>query len=98
MAVEEQDKEKTTFSTLDGHFEINAMPFGLTNAPATFQRLIECVCAGLVGEQCLIYLDDIIVFSTTLREHLLRLSTVFQALNEDLNHSSVTLLFERFVT
>ena len=81
VAVEEQDKEKTAFSTPDGHFEFNVMPFGLTNAPATFQRLMECVLAGLVGEQCLIYLDDIIVFSSTFKEHVLRLSGVFQALN-----------------
>ena len=37
------------------------MPFGLTNAPPTFQRLMDCVLAGISPEQCLIYLDDIIV-------------------------------------
>ena len=63
VAVEEQDKETTAFSTAEGHLEFNVMPFGLTNTPATFQRLMECVLAGLVGEQCLIYLDNIIVFS-----------------------------------
>ena len=82
VAVEEQDKEKTAFSTTEGHFKFIVMPFGLTNAPATFQRLMECVLAGLVGEQCLIYLDDIIVFSSTFKEHLLHLFGVFQALNE----------------
>ena len=82
VAVEEQDKEKTAFSVPQGHFEFNVMPFGLTNAPATFQRLMECVFSGLVGEQCLIYLDDIIVFSSTFKDHLVRLSGVFQALND----------------
>ena len=41
---------------------------------------MECVHAGLVGEECLIYLDDIIVYSSTFKEHLLKLSRVFQAL------------------
>ena len=66
VEVEEQDKEKTAFSTPKGHFEFNVMPFGLTNAPATFQQLMECVLAALTDEQCLIYLDDIVVFSKNL--------------------------------
>jgi transposase InsO family protein len=82
VEVEEQDKEKTAFSTPKGHFEFNVMPFGLTNAPATFQRLMECVLAGLTGEQCLIYLDDIVVFSKTFEEHIARLTNVFQALRQ----------------
>ena len=56
------------------------MPFGLTNAPATFQRLMECALAGLVGDQCLIYLDDIIIFSSTFNEHLKCLACVFDRL------------------
>ena len=71
------DREKTAFSTSKGHFEFNVMPFGLTNAPATFQRLMECVLAGISGEQCLTYLDDIIVFSATFQEHIQRLEAVF---------------------
>ena len=54
--------------------------FGLTNAPATFQRLMECVLPGIRGEQCLIYLDNIIVFSKTFNEHLKRLTSVYLAL------------------
>ena len=57
IQIDECDKEKTAFSTAKGHYEFNVMPFGLTNAPATFQRLIECVLAGLTGEQCLIYVS-----------------------------------------
>lgn len=77
VEVEPSDKEKTTFSTPQGHFEFNVMPFGFTNAPATFQRLMECVLAGLSGDQCLIYLDDVIVFSATFEEHLQHLVSVF---------------------
>ncbi len=56
------------------------MPFGLTNIPSTFQRLMEAVLVGLIWVQCLVYLDDIIVFSSTIEEHLRRLKTVFNRL------------------
>ena len=80
VEVSPDDKEKTAFSTPYGHFEFNVMPFGLTNAPATFQRLMQCVLAGISGEVCLAYLDDIIVFSSTFEEHLHRLDEVLQRL------------------
>ena len=80
VELEPNDKEKTAFSTSKGHFEFNVMPLGLTNAPATFQRLMEYALAGLVGDQCLIYLDDIIIFSSTFNEHLKRLACVFDRL------------------
>ena len=80
IEMDEVDKEKTAFSTPQGHFEFNVMPFGLTNAPATFQRLMECALAGLSPEQCLIYLDDIIVFGKSFEQHLNRLEKVFKHL------------------
>ncbi|MEW8546200.1 MAG: reverse transcriptase family protein, partial [Candidatus Thiodiazotropha sp.] len=56
------------------------MPFGLCNAPATFQRLME-ICMGDINlRDCLIYLDDIIVFSSTFNEHIERLEAVFRRL------------------
>ena len=61
VEVEPQLKEKTAFSTPTGHYKFNVMSFGLTSAPATFQHLMKCNLAGLSGEQCLIYLDDIII-------------------------------------
>uniref|UniRef100_A0A5S6QWK9 RNA-directed DNA polymerase n=1 Tax=Trichuris muris TaxID=70415 RepID=A0A5S6QWK9_TRIMR len=70
------DKQKTAFSTPDGSYQFRVMPFGLSNAPATFQRLMGNVLAGLLGTKCLVYLDDIIVFSTTEAEHLSRLKEV----------------------
>ena len=58
------------------------MPFVLTKAPATFQRLMECILAGLTEEQCLIYLDDIVVFTKMFEEHIERLGNVFRALRQ----------------
>ncbi|XP_061427715.1 uncharacterized protein LOC133354681 [Lethenteron reissneri] len=80
VEMAEEDRPKTAFTTPMGLFEFRVLPFGLTNAPATFQRLMELVMRGLQWEQCLIYLDDVIVFSRSLSEHLSRLREVFQRL------------------
>ncbi|KRX65792.1 Retrovirus-related Pol polyprotein from transposon 17.6, partial [Trichinella patagoniensis] len=58
------------------------MPFGLCNAPSTFQRLMETVLRDLVGSDCLVYLDDVIVFGKTAEEHTARLREVFRRLRE----------------
>ncbi|CAF3921932.1 unnamed protein product [Rotaria sp. Silwood1] len=56
------------------------MPFGFTNAPATFQRLMDIVLAGFKLQYCLVYLDDIIFYSSTFEQHLYDLRKVFLAL------------------
>ena len=63
-----------------GFYECKRMPFGLTNGPATFQRLMESCLGELHLSWCIIYLDDIIVFSKTPEEHLKRLPGVFEKL------------------
>lgn len=79
IELKEEDKPKTAFQvgTL-GFFEANRMPFGLCNAPATFQRLMERCMGDLNLRDCLIYLDDIIIFSSTFEEHIDRLHAVFE--------------------
>lgn len=80
IEMDEKDIAKTAFSTDSGHYEYVRMPFGLKNAPATFQRLMNTVLKGLVGVICLVYMDDIIVFSTSLQEHYNNLAKVMNAL------------------
>ena len=58
------------------------MPFGLTNAPATFERLMTFVFSGLIGNSCLAYIDDIIIYGATFQIHLVRMKQVFQRLRE----------------
>jgi hypothetical protein len=77
-----EDAEKTAFTTSRGLFQFKVMPFGLCNAPATFERLMEYVLAGLQWEICLVYLDDIIVFADTFEEHVARLGTVLTKVHE----------------
>lgn len=82
MPVSEKDKHKTAFVTSRGLYEFNRMPFGLTNAPATFQRMMEVVLACLQWPESMVYLDDVIVFSSSFKEHLSRLEAVFKRLRE----------------
>ncbi|KAM8865066.1 uncharacterized protein ACB058_006440 isoform 2-T2 [Synchiropus picturatus] len=66
-------RKAAAFCTTKGLFEWNVMPFGLCNAPATFQRLMDRVLAGLQWETCLVYLDDIIVLGSDVEQMLERL-------------------------
>lgn len=82
IAVADDDKEKTAFTTPFGLYEFNRMPFGLTNAPATFQRLMQHCFREEVFNTLLVFLDDIIVYSKTLREQIDRLDKVFHILRK----------------
>ena len=83
MGLKETDKAKTAFQVGSlGFYECNRMPFGLCNAPATFQRLMERCMGKLNLRDCLIYLDDTIIFSSTFEEHLERLQAVFERLQQ----------------
>eukprot|EP00731_Ephydatia_muelleri_P008911 Em0004g1249a len=80
VKVAPEDREKTAFTTPYGLYQFCVMPFGLCNAPSTFQRLMELVLAGLHWSSCLVYLDDIIIYSRTVKEHLTRLEEVLERL------------------
>lgn len=83
VPVAEADKSKTAFCTPFGLFEFNRMPFGLCNAPGTFQRLMERMFGDCRYQSVLLYLDDVIVFSATVEQHLERLREVFDRLQRE---------------
>ncbi|CAF4569907.1 unnamed protein product, partial [Didymodactylos carnosus] len=58
------------------------MPFGLTNAPATFQRLMDLVLRGLKWSCCMVYLDDVIIYSPTFEQHLIDIDNVLNRIKE----------------
>ncbi|CAH0721203.1 unnamed protein product, partial [Brenthis ino] len=78
--VAPEDRHKTAFTTPFGTFQFRRMPFGLKNAPATFQRLIDRMRSGLNNICVLAYLDDILVISPNLDQHLRDLQQVFDRL------------------
>jgi len=73
-------RQYTAFSSPIGLFEFNVMPFGLKNSPMTFQRLMEEVVRGYIGDFVEVYLDDIIIHSPDFQTHLGHISRVLQRL------------------
>ena len=82
LEVEEMDREKTAFTTPDGHYQFKKMSFGLTGAPATFQRAMDVILRGLSWVDLVVYLDDIVVFASTLEEHRRRLEALLDRLEK----------------
>lgn len=82
IEMDENSIPKTAFNVEHGHYEYLRMPFGLKNAPATFQRVMDHVLRDLQNKICLVYMDDIIIFSTSLQEHISNLKQVFQKLRD----------------
>lgn len=80
IPIAEADKEKTAFAVQEGLYQFNGMPFGLKNGPGVFQRIMHEMLAGIHYIFALCYLDDIIVFSRSLEEHLDHLDQVLQRL------------------
>lgn len=80
VPVAEPDRHKTAFCTPWGLYEWNRMPFGLCNAPGTFQRLMERLFGDQRHQSVLLYLDDIIVYSSSVQHHLQRLRMVLERL------------------
>ena len=82
IPINEADAEKTAFVTPEGLWEFKVMSMGLKTAPLTFQRLINEALDGLLNTKVLVYLDDILIFSSTFEDHLATLEEVFKRLKE----------------
>ncbi|KAL0545180.1 hypothetical protein IC582_020327 [Cucumis melo] len=83
VRIVEGDEPKTTCVTRYGAFEFLVMPFGPTNAPATFYTLMNQVFHEYLDKFVVVYLDDIVVYSTIMEEHRDHLQKVFQQLKEN---------------
>ena len=80
VPLEENSKEYTAFSTPTGHWEFERMPFGLRDSPITFTRLVNTVFHGMLGKSIHIYMDDLLIGSNSIEEHLLILQEVLNRL------------------
>ena len=82
IEMDPESQEKTAFSTESGHYEFLRMPFGLKNAPSTFQRVMNSILGDLIGKTCYVYLDDVIVFGSNLKNHISNLHLVLEKLGK----------------
>ncbi len=83
VRIREGDEWKTAFNTPRGHFEYLVMPFGLSNSPTVFQALVNDVLRDMVDQFIYVYLDDILIFSSSLQEHVQHVRRVLQRLLEN---------------
>lgn len=82
IRIKAGDEWKTAFRCRYGHFEYLVMPFGLTNAPATFQEYINEALRGLVDTICIVYLDDILIYSRDPADHKQHVREVLDRLRQ----------------
>ncbi len=84
IPVRTKDRHKTAFITQHGHWQWTCMPFGLKIASATYQRIMSGIIKRNNLEQfCISYIDDILIYSKTMKEHLEHLEKVFQAIKSE---------------
>ena len=80
--MDPDDQEKTSFITGQGTYCYQVMPFGLKNAGATYQRLVNRMFQKQIGASMEVYIDDMLVKSTTTELHIAHMSEAFQILRE----------------
>ncbi len=77
IELDEESKEKTAFIVENNLYQFKRMAMGLCNAPATFQRTMNFVLRDVLGKKALVYLDDVIIYSKTVEDHLKDIAEVF---------------------
>ncbi|GJY47245.1 putative reverse transcriptase domain-containing protein [Tanacetum coccineum] len=89
LRVREEDIPKTAFRTRYGHYEFQVMPFGLTNAPTVFMDLMNRVCKPYLDRFVIVFIDDILIYSKSRKEHEGHLKLILKLLKEEESCSQI---------
>jgi hypothetical protein len=89
LRIKEEDIERTAFSTRYGHYEYIVMSFGLTNAPAAFMEAMNRMLHAYLDDFIVVFLDDILIYSKSEKEHERHLSLVLEALRKNRFYSKM---------
>nr|GEW42414.1 hypothetical protein [Tanacetum cinerariifolium] len=87
LKVQEEDILKTDFRTRYGHYEFVVMPFSLINAPVIFMDLINRVCRPMLDKSIIVFIDDILVYSKSKKEHEFHLREVLETLRKERSYA-----------
>ena len=87
LEMAKEDVEKTAFQTHRGLFQFHCLPFGLCNSPSIFQQVMQNILAPYLWLFCLVYIDDIVMYSTSYEDHIVHLDKVLGAIE----HLGITL-------
>ncbi|CAF3391361.1 unnamed protein product [Rotaria socialis] len=82
VGLDPKDRPKTAFPTRDQHYQFTVLPQSVTNGPPAFQRIVSQILGLTRWKYSLAYLDDVIIYSTTFKEHLLHLNDILNRLND----------------
>ena len=82
ILMDEESIEVTSFTTKFGNYQFKVMPFGLTNAPSTFQREMNRILFPFIGKFVYNFIDDILIYSKTIEEHLSHIRQVLAVFKE----------------
>lgn len=81
ILIKEPDREKTAFSVNGAKYEFIRMPFGLKNAPSIFQRCVDDILREYIGKFAYVYIDDVLIYSSTVEEHMEHIRIIINALH-----------------
>lgn len=80
IPLDEKSRQYTSFSTTHNKYCFNSAPFGLSSSPYAWLRVIQTVLNGLISHNVMVYMDDIIIFSQNLEEHIFTIGQVLKRL------------------